>query len=245
MSLFSHPPKAFGRRSALADTLVDRIGQRVVRAGASDPFTEKSLEIEFQVSRTAIREAIKTLSAKGLVETRQRIGVRACPVSDWNLFDPDVLRWVLADGANPATVGQLVEVRRLIEPQAARFAAQRRSDAAAAEIDSAARRMLAMADDLAKFNDADIAFHVALFAATTNAYLICLGRAISGALLGAFEISANSSDRAVASAEKHIRVAQAVRAGDAEAAYAAMMAIIDQSASDLSMGLASRRGGQS
>lgn len=245
MSSLSYPSKAFGRRGVLADTLVDRIGRRVIQAGASDPFTEKSLEIEFQVSRTAIREAIKTLSAKGLVETRQRIGVRACPASEWNLFDPDVLRWVLADGTNPAMVGQLVEVRRLIEPQAARFAAQRRSDEAAAGIQAAARRMLAMADNLAKFNDADMAFHVALFAATRNDYLICLGRAISGALLGAFEISASSSDRAAASAEKHFRVAQAVQAGDAEAAYAAMMAIIDQSASDLSMGLASRRDGQS
>lgn len=237
----------FGRRSALASALVDHIGRRVVHAalgGNADAFTEKSLEIEFQVSRTAIREAIKILAAKGLVETRQKVGVRACRASEWNLFDPDVLRWVLADGRDPDRVAQLIEVRRLIEPQAARLAAERRSEAAAMEIEAAARRMQDMANDLAGFNDADMAFHVALFAATQNDYLICLGRSVSGALLGAFEISASSSERAVTSAAKHFRVAEAVRARNADAAYAAMMAIIDQSASDLSAGLASRRNGQ-
>jgi len=232
------------RGSALGDALVDRIGQRVVRAaqrGETAAFTEKSLELEFEVSRTAIREAIKILSAKGLVETRQKIGVRTRAAADWNLFDQDVLRWVLADGRDPDAVTQLIEVRRLIEPQAARFAAERRSDAAAVGIEAAARKMREMADDLAKFNDADLQFHLALFAATQNDYLICLGRSISGALLGAFEISASSSERAIASAAKHVRVAEAVRSRDGAAASAAMMAIIDQSASDLSMGLTSPR----
>jgi GntR family galactonate operon transcriptional repressor len=246
MSTQSNTLSSSGRRSALGDVLVDRIGQRVVRAvlaGDTDPFTEKSLEIEFEVSRTAVREAIKILSAKGLVETRQKIGVRSRRSSEWNLFDRDVLRWVLADGRDPAAVAQLIEVRRLIEPQAACFAAERRSDEEALAIEAAARRMHEKANDLAKFNDADMAFHIALFAATQNDYLICLGRSISGALLGAFEISASSSERAIASAEKHLRVAAAVLARDGAAASAAMMAIIDQSASDLAMGLASRRNG--
>src|SRR3546814_12326476 len=89
----------------------------------------------------------------------------------------------------------LIEVRRLIEPTAAEFAAQRRTDEDLRAIETAVTGMRNHIADLAGFNDADLAFHNALFAATNNDFLICLGRSISGALLGAFEISRSEERR--------------------------------------------------
>src|SRR3546814_16099800 len=90
---------------------------------------EKDLQDAFGVSRPAIREAVKGLTAKGLLESRQGIGIRIRQLSDWNLFDRDVLGWVLDQSADPRLIGCLIEVRRLLEPTAAEFPSQRPPDA--------------------------------------------------------------------------------------------------------------------
>jgi len=221
--------------------LTQAVGQQIVRGSNCnlpiEPFTEKDLQNAFNVSRTIIREAVKSLHAKGLIESRQNVGIIVRPRSEWNLLDPDVLDWSLSSLPNQGVVEHIIEVRRLIEPGVAEIAARRRSPQALIRIEEAAARMRKSVQRLADFNDADMAFHSAIFAATQNDYCICLGRAISGALFRAFQISAVNSDRALQAALKHERVADAIRQRDAGRARDAMLLIIDQAGADLSASL--------
>ena len=108
--------------------VISRLGEEIVRGvyptGSLLP-RESELMAAYAVSRTSIREGIKVLSAKGLVETRQRIGTRVLDRSNWNIFDPDVLLWHPFDGAEHDILHDLIEMRQLVEPAAARFAATR------------------------------------------------------------------------------------------------------------------------
>ena len=105
--------------------LVEQIGRRILGGelapGAMLP-REAELVRELGISRTAVREAIKVLAAKGLVESRQKLGMRVRPERAWNLLDPDVLAWQAASGPSPELIEHLVELRRMIEPAAARLA---------------------------------------------------------------------------------------------------------------------------
>ena len=100
--------------------LVEQIGRRILGGelapGAMLP-REAELVQELGISRTAVREAIKVLAAKGLVESRQKLGMRVRPEQAWNLLDPDVLAWQAASGpVAGADLEHLVELRRMIEP---------------------------------------------------------------------------------------------------------------------------------
>jgi len=109
--------------------IVETIGRRVISggfaAGAMLP-KEAELMVELGASRTSIREAVKVLAAKGLLETRQKRGTIVRPQSAWNLLDPDILAWVTDAGAALTLIPQLGELRRLIEPGAVEPAFLRR-----------------------------------------------------------------------------------------------------------------------
>lgn len=237
------PPAQNTAHLSQGEWLTHAIGQRIVRdlndGLATEPLTEKELQTAFGVSRTIIREAVKSLGAKGLIESRQRVGIIVRPHSEWNLFDPDVLGWCLSSQPGRLVVEHLIEVRRLIEPGATEIAARRRTSQDLDVIEEASARMRTSVHRLADFNDADLVFHNAIFASTHNDYFISLGRAISGALLRTFKISAVSSERALQAAIKHERVADAIRRRDAGGARDAMLLIIDQAAADLIAGLSS------
>lgn len=231
----------------LQGQVIRNLGLRIVKGEfqlGDRPVREAELQEEFGTSRSVVREAVKALTAKGLVESRQNSGIRVRPRYEWNLFDPDVLAWQFEPPVDSHAVLDLVVLRRMIEPTAAGLAAQHATAQEAELLMNAVAAMRASADRLANFNDADIAFHVALFDATHNAYLARLGRAISSALLGSFRISANDPGRALAAADKHQFVAEAIAQGDAEAATLRMSALIDQAATDLAVVLQSPRAGQ-
>ena len=77
------------------------------------------------VSRTVIREAIKTLVAKGMLEVGPKVGTRVLPVRRWNLFDPQVVGWLSRNGLPENFVDDLLDLRRTIEPMAVRWACER------------------------------------------------------------------------------------------------------------------------
>src|SRR5437762_9890658 len=119
-------------RRGLHGAVVHDIGLRIVRGEleADDPLpTEDELSGELSVSRTVLREATKVLAAKRLVESRPKTGTRVRPRKDWNLLDPDVLAWQVEAGADAEFLAQALEVRRMIEPAAARLAAERATPA--------------------------------------------------------------------------------------------------------------------
>ncbi|MFD0786891.1 FadR/GntR family transcriptional regulator, partial [Micromonospora azadirachtae] len=108
---------------------VEVIARRILTGEIAEGATLNlgALQEELDVSLTALREALKVLTAKGIVDARQKRGTFVRPRADWNLLDGDVIRWQLADGADPLLIDQLQEVRSIIEPAAARLAASRAS----------------------------------------------------------------------------------------------------------------------
>lgn len=216
---------------------VTALGERIV-SGDFPP--DKPLPVEanlaetLDVGRSVLREAIKVLSSKGMVSVRPRHGTVIQPRSHWNLFDHDVLRWVLRPGqVDPALVRDILVVRRIIEPEAAHLAAQNSTFADKAAILGACASMRAAIGDSAASVRADIAFHTAILDASRNAILLAFSPALSAILSAFFEISIQNPDVFTGNLPAHERVANAIAAGDADAARAAMLSVLAYTEDDV------------
>lgn len=152
---------------------VEVIAQRILTGQFAEGSTLDmgALQAEFDVSLTALREALKVLAAKGLVDARPKRGTFVRPRADWSLLDGDVLRWQFARAARPSLFEDLHELRGIVEPGAASLAAARATDADVEALDAALAAMSAAADASAAVA-ADLAFHRALLAATHNELLV-------------------------------------------------------------------------
>src|SRR6202789_202813 len=149
--------------------LVNRLGREIVsgRFNASDSIpNEGAMSSELRISRTAVREAIKMLTAKGLVSSRPRRGTEVRPVSDWNLLDSDVLRWLRMTPPNREIVIELLELRLGFEPEAAALAARRADSDRLHRIEEAYAFMRESAKGRYDPVEADCRFHEAIIAAT-------------------------------------------------------------------------------
>jgi DNA-binding FadR family transcriptional regulator len=184
-----------------------------------------ALEAELDVSRTALREALKVLSAKGLVGARQKRGTFVRPRQAWNLLDGDVMRWQFAAPAATWTrfLGDLAEVRTLLEPPAARLAATRRTDADLAELDAALSDMDDAVDPDAAVA-ADLRFHRALLSCTHNELLGRLEVVVERALAERDRLVHGGS--APDPVPTHRPVLEAIRAGDPDGAETAMYELL-------------------
>ena len=151
----------FARRG-LVPTLVDALGRQIVAGGVPEGSAlpiEADLTQSFGVSRTVVREAVRILNAKGLVESSPMRGTRVRPRSSWHLLDPDVLGWWAGVGGAAEILRDLAEIRRIIEPPAARLAAERidrTSDGELARLEAALAAMDGAVDDVEAFIEADI-----------------------------------------------------------------------------------------
>lgn len=165
-------------------SLASEIGLRIVRGdyapGAILPNEAKWAET-FDVSRSAVREAIKMLMAKSLLASRPKIGSWVEPRERWNLLDRDVLSWYATGPDVGSFLRTLQEFRHIIEPEAAAFAASRRSEEQMLEISDSCRRM-GEATSLPERTRADTQFHIAILRASGNELLVPLGVLIESAL---------------------------------------------------------------
>ncbi|NLU69984.1 FadR/GntR family transcriptional regulator [Streptomyces sp. HNM0574] len=214
---------------------VEDLGTRIVSGRMPEGHTLDlaALETELDVSLTALREALKVLAAKGLVDARQRRGTYVTPRGRWNLLDADVMRWEFA-AAGPERGGgllrDLAEVRAAVEPACARSAALRRTEADLEALDGALAAMAAAYGDPARAVEADLAFHRALFAASHNELLARMDLFIEAGLA--------QRDRLVHAAPHedpvpvHRAVLDAVRARDPEAAESAVRRLLAQARRD-------------
>jgi GntR family transcriptional regulator, galactonate operon transcriptional repressor len=191
-----------------------------------------SLERDLDVSRTALREALKVLAAKGLVDARQKRGTFVRSRSDWNLLDADIIRWQFAERSDDGFLDNLHEVRRIVEPAGARLAAQRRTEDDLTTLEAALGTMAAADGHPAEAVDADLAFHRALLASTHNELLVRMEVLLETGLA--------SRDRLVHGADphddpvpSHRAVLDAIRDQDPDAAEAAVHALLDKSLADL------------
>lgn len=198
--------------------------------GEGDTLDLPALREELDVSLTALREALKVLTAKGMIDARQKRGTFVQPRSSWNLLDTDVMRWQTQAGSDHGLFDELTEMRVIVEPAAARLAAERASDADIEAIAGALERM-ASARDLAATVRADLDFHRLLMAATHNTFLTQVERIIAIGLAERDKlVHGTVEDDPVPS---HRAVLDAITARDPEAAYEAMRALVDKSGADL------------
>ncbi|MBQ1093340.1 FadR/GntR family transcriptional regulator [Streptomyces sp. B93] len=217
--------------------VVDELGRRIV-GGAWAPGralpVEDALATEIGVSRGALREAVKALVAKGMLEVRPRTGTRVLAPEHWNHLDRDVLRWQQA-GDPAALLRDTGELRRIVEPEAARLAAERaRPDDVRALSDAlAAMEAAAARPGRVGYVEADIAFHRALLDASGNRLLGSLGRAVDIALEHSFHVSTQTPGAVEASLPAHRAIVDAVAAGDPAAASAAVLSVIEAAAQEI------------
>lgn len=193
---------------------------------------EELLAERMKVSRTALREAMKVLSAKGLIESRQKTGTRVRDTLHWNQLDADVLAWRCASMPTEDFVEKLVEMREVIEPAAAAAAARRRSDEQLARIEAAYEGMAA-ATDLEAWSEADLAFHEAVLRATHNELMTSLFSVIETALGSYFQLSASIAGNFRYSLPRHKAVLDAIRRHQPEVARQAMQKMVADSRSNI------------
>jgi len=208
--------------------VVHELGKRIV-GGACPPGealpNEEELCRELGVSRTALRESVKVLAAKGLVESRPRIGTRVRASESWNLLDPDVLAWRCATLPDAQFVLHLNEMREIIEPSSAALAARNRSPAQLRQIEDAHAKM-ASATTLEQWVAADLAFHSAILTATNNPLLRPLASMIATALESLLGLSARKAGDFRLALPEHSAVLAAIRAQDAPAAMQRMASLL-------------------
>jgi DNA-binding FadR family transcriptional regulator len=237
------PRRTFPRRS-LHGRIAHAIGLRVLSgelpAGSALP-NEEALSVQRSVSRTALREAIKILAAKGLIISKPRTGTRVRPRADWNFLDPDVLAWRLSTGDIDRYVKELFELRRMIEPAAAALAAGRATPAAAARLEHAYRGMEAAGDDGERFEEPDRMFHQAILRMTGNEMIGSLAALIETALLMSFRLSNDNPRGQRHSLPLHGAVLAAIRRHQPEQARRAMERLLAQSERDVRLAIATRR----
>jgi DNA-binding FadR family transcriptional regulator len=197
--------------------------------------SEAELGLQLSVSRTALREAIRTLAGKGLVESRTRAGTVVMPTTAWNHLDPELLAWRETLPPDYAFVRALIEAREVIEPAAAAFAAQRATARDLAAIEAAFDAMKSAAGDdvLDAGVEADTAFHRAILAASQNAVFMNFGSVIGAALRNSFRLTTSASDNYALTLAKHGEVLEAIRMRQEDRARALMTELIAIAGRDL------------
>jgi len=221
-----------GRRLRTAHAqIVDTLGRDIISgripSGSILPGDAELME-RFGVSRTVLREALKSLAAKGLIVPRARIGTRVTERSGWSLFDPDILAWHFDSGIDEEFLKHISEVRLAFEPFAAALAAER---ATPEEIEALKALAVELGDGRHTAEThalADLKFHLAVAEASRNPFMRSVGNMIEAALVGVFRLSSPTEERAILTdiEASHRRIAEAIASRDAQTAREAMQAVI-------------------
>lgn len=211
-----------GRKRNLFAHVVEELGRRIVRGeiGEGDAFPiEADLGREFAASRSVIREAVKSLAARGLIESRTRTGIRVLPPMRWNLLDPEILSWRYNAMPPADFYRELFEIRMMIEPRAAALAAERATASDEAEVAAAFGEMREAARQGSSGVEADLRFHRGILAAAQNALLLQVGNLIAVGLYISHQISSESFSAIL---PHHERVLDAILARRSTTAASAM-----------------------
>lgn len=208
--------------------VVEGLGMRIVRGDLNPnvPFPkEADLGREFGASRSVIREAVKALAARGLIESQTKTGIRVLEPMHWNLLDVEVLYWRYSTMPQAQFYGELFEIRLMIEPQAAAFAAKRGSAAEITVIGEAFDAMTEASRTNVSGIEADLLFHRSILAASHNPLLLQMGNLIAVGLYIAHKISSESF---AVFLPKHKAVYEAIRNRNAAGARDAMEHLLSE-----------------
>jgi DNA-binding FadR family transcriptional regulator len=209
-------------------SLLDSLGKAIV-TGQFDSHafpTEADLARQYAVSRSVTREAVKMLTAKGLLTARPRTGTVVQPPGHWNLFDPDVLRWLLERKFSLELLRQFTELRIAIEPAASALAARAASTEEVAKIRLGYERMEAAEATDDDPLEADIAFHLAILRGSGNPFYAQFQNTVSTALRTSIRFT-NRLKARTASVPQHEAVLRAIEAREPDLAQQAMFDLIN------------------
>ncbi|MET9580049.1 FadR/GntR family transcriptional regulator [Streptomyces sp. DT199] len=199
--------------------VLDTLGPEIT-AGEYPPgsvLRTDELAQRFDVSRSVMREAVRVLESMYLVESRRRVGVTVRPKSEWNVYDPQVIRWRLAGADRPGQLRSLTVLRSAIEPVAAGLAARHATAEQCAELTECALGMVAHSrgHKLEGYLHHDVAFHRVVLVASGNEMFARLGDVVAEVLTGRTQHDVMFEDPDPAAVTLHVQVAEAVREGDA------------------------------
>lgn len=215
------PARPVHTRDHIVEELARRIASGGIPPGRTLP-SEMELRERFGVSRTVVREAIQALSSRGLVEARRRIGTVVREIADWNLLDPEVLRWTAGTPPGADFLRDAVEARAAVEPAVAALAAERATARDAAELEAARQAMAAAGDDTEKWVAAALDFHLRLFAAGHNSVFSRVIPALGPSLEAGLRFARTVGLPPGRSLELHRVVVEAIRLRRPDDARAAM-----------------------
>ncbi len=218
--------------------VVEELGKAIVSgeypAGTMIPLDPDISEM-FDVSRTVVREAKKTLIAKGLIQSKAKVGTHVRAKSEWNMFDTDVLRWHGALKQNAEFLAELFEIRLVFEPAAAEkmalIAKPQDCDQLYALIDALSKSTSSRVE----FAVADLEFHKALLRMTGNRFLQSLGDIVQASLFSVFVAAApeNDENNMGEIVNRHREIVDAIRDGDETRAREAMIEVIKRGQNQL------------
>lgn len=218
----------------LTEQLVETLGRRIISGdypvGGRLP-SEQYFGEEFDVSRPVLREVTKVLMAKGLVESRSRVGTTVRTRECWSMLDPDVLRWTIETLPERAFIDFLFDTRMVYEPGAAALAAKNADEHDLERIRSAYQAMEA-ADTAVDLLDPDLEFHLAIVDATKNPFLAHIGRTLHNALRFSIELTSRHPETHELSLPRHKAVCNAILKRDPAKAARAMQILLEESRRD-------------
>ena len=220
----SRPDSGASLTMAVATDLGRKIAGRQIPAETTLP-TEPELQEKLGVSRTVVREAIRHLASKGLVSVGPKVGTRVRPPSDWNMLDPEVMEWHLAGPASADFIAALYELRLIFEPEAARLAAARITEAQRSALFTALEGITTLPRGSGEHIAADLAFHRIILESTGNPVLRSFGAMIANSLSVSFSLSWQKAETEQSLA-LHRQVAEAISSGDEELAALQMKRLI-------------------
>ncbi len=221
---------AISRRPNLSYRVTEELGRAIVCGdyGSSGSLpTEAELCLEFGVSRTAVREAVKMLSAKGLVSSKPRQGIRILPEESWNILDPDLLKWSLEGTPTRRILKEFFQMRVAIEPEAAALGARFSRPERKRAIALALEHMRSAPRDSDVARAADVEFHVAVLYSTGNRFYIRMRDFIRTALDVSIRFTTPEASGYTDTVDAHAKVYRAIENGDPERARRSMRALID------------------
>lgn len=222
----------------LQDRVLDQLGQDICsdELHSGEVLRSDALEERYDVSRSVIREALSVLASMGMVQSRRRVGVTMLPPSEWNLFDPRIIRWRLASSGRMAQLRSLTELRTAVEPQAALLAATRAPLADASNLVGLAARMWAAghAGEAEDFLQLDIEFHRLVLACSGNEMFAKLDSLVAEVLAGRTQYGLMPQHPSEEAMLMHVEVAGAIQRSKPDEARAAMLRIMQQAMEEMS-----------
>ncbi len=213
-----------GLNTHIARDIARKILSGELASGAILP-SEIELGEQFGVSRTALREALKLLTSKGLLESRPKIGTRVKERPQWNMLDPQLLEWMQGMEATEEIYHQFLEFRKAIEPHATALAAVNASKEQRIELSRIYRQMCHVSEnfDAQAWVEIDTQFHRMIFISSGNCFYVPFGNVLTTIFKWFFEYSSKEGGMCL---NEHKRIYEAIMAGDEGAAYSASLGLM-------------------